>query len=405
VLRKPLVALCVLSVCLIAEAQTTVTVVQLEATLAAAHSKSDKELAQEISKLALKQRLTSARLSLLQADLPGDKSRQALLAIADESAFLELPAAEILPTAPPNRAAVKAILSRAVDFVETTVPKMPNFFATRETTRLQSLKAARDVALDSSDGLPGSFENQALRTEPFHLIDTARAIVLYRDGKEEVEAPQERKKSAKVDGLTNWGQFGPLLAVVMSDILAGKIGWLHWEHANEGPLAVFRYKIEKEKSHYTVDYCCVPSSDPKKGEFKTVPPYHGEISIDTKTGAVLRFTLETELDSKLPIKRAYVAMEYGPVQIGGASYICPIKSISLSHAVSFSFTPASIVPASPRYTRGIRVMNPPETTAINDTAFTSYHMYRADIRIVPDSPDEPAPKITPPSIPASPPNP
>jgi hypothetical protein len=120
----------------------------------------------------------------------------------------------------------------------------------------------------------------------------------------------------------------------------------------------------------------------------------------------MRFTIETELDAKLPIKRADVAMEYGPVEIGGASYICPIKSIAFSHAVSFSFTAASVVPASPRSNvNGLRVIRPPETTSINDTAFTKYHMYRYEIRIVPDNPDEAAPKVAPPSLPDTPPHP
>ena len=408
-IRKTLSALCLLSCGWIAAAQTFVTVAQLEATLAADHSKSDKDLAHEIGLLELKQRLSTARLTQLETDLPGERSRQALLAIGDESAFLELPASEILSNPPPDRAMEKAILSRAVDFVETTVPKMPNFFATREITRFQSLKPAVDVAVDSSQGLPSSsFRNEPQRIEPFRFADSSQATVLYRDGKEVVEVLEETKgkKSSDVDGLSNWGEFGPLLAVVMSDILSGKLGWLHWEQSPSGPIAVFRYQIEKDKSHYVVRYCCVPSSDPKKNDFETVPPYHGKIAIDPANGTVMRFTVETELDPKLPIRRAAVAMEYGPVEIGGASYICPIKSIAFSHAVSFSFTAASVVPPSPRSNvNGIRVIRPPETISINDTAFTKYHMYRADIRIVPDNPDESAPKVTPPSLPDTPPHP
>ena len=287
------------------------------------------------------------------------------------------------------------------------MPRMPNFFATRDTTRLQSVKAGQDVQLDTSEGMPASFRNEPIRTEPFRLIDTSQANVLFRDGKEVIEPAEDKKrKSDKVEGLTNWGEFGPLLAVVMSDILGGKLGWLHWEKAPDGPLAVFRYKIEKDNSHYVVRYCCAPSADPRKADYETVPPYHGEFAINPQTGAVRRFTIQTEPAPNLLIKRADIAMEYGPVEIGGASYICPIKSISFSHAVSLFYAPASVVPASPRsHSNGIRVFHPPEATAINDTAFTSYHMYRADIRIVPESPDKATPAITPPSLPPVPPHP
>ncbi len=401
-MRKLAVLVCLAIVAVPARASDAVTVAQLEQRLAGAHSKSDKDTAQEIGRLVLKQRLTTARLLQLQADLPGEKSRQALLAIADESAFLETPSAEILPRAAPDRATEKAILTRAIDFVATTVPKMPNFFATREISRFQSLRPARDLALDSSEGLAASsLQNEAFRTEPFRLVDTSQATVLYRDGKEVIESAEEKKeKRARIEGLSNWGEFGPLLAVVMSDILSGKIGWLRWEQTSGGPLAVFRYKIEKDKSHYTVRYCCAPSSEPKKSNIETVPGYHGEIAIDPDSGSVRRFTLETELDGKLPIKRAAVAMEYGPVEIGGASYICPAKSIAFSHAISFTFAEAEVIPASPRSRgniNGIRVLRPPEATAINDTTFTGYHVFRADMRIVPEKPADPG--VTPPSLP------
>jgi hypothetical protein len=397
VIRKPLVGLGLLSACLIAGAQNPVTVSQLETTLAAGHGKSDKDLAQQIGKLELTQRLTTARAARLQADLPGEKSRLALEAIADASAFLQPPAEEILPTAPPDRAGQKAILSRAVDFVLSTVPGMPHFFATRETTRLERVKPEREVSLDAAET-----SADASPREPFHLVDTSLVTVEYREGKELIENPDEKKKGVKDNGLTNWGEFGPLLGLVMSDILAGRIGWLHWELGADGPMAVFRYKIDR--SHYIVRYCCLPEADPKKRNVETVPPYDGEIAIDPKTGSVLRLVLETELDRKLPLKRDDVMVEYGPVQIGGVAYICPLKSVSITHEVAAANMSAGISPGRRGGSRSIHVLEPAEATAINDVAFTHYHRYRAELRLLPESPDGSAPEITPPSKPPAPPN-
>jgi hypothetical protein len=395
---KHLVALCLISFSMIAGAQNPVTVAQLEETLAADHGKSDKDLAQQIGKLVLTQRLTTAHAGQLQADLPGEKSRLALEAIADASAFLPLPAAEILPNAPPERADQKAMLSRAVDFVATTVPSMPNFFATRETTRLERVKPEREVALDTAETSADSTPK-----EPFHLVDTSLVTVEYREGKELVENPDEKKKGVKDNGLTNWGEFGPLLGLVMSDILTGRIGWLHWEQGADGPVAVFRYKIDK--SHYVVRYCCLPDPDPRKQNLETVPPYDGEIAIDPKTGSVLRLVLETELDRKLALKRDDVMVEYGPVQIGGVSYICPLKSVSITHEVSVANSMSSgIAPALRGGSKSIHIFEPAETTAINNVAFTHYHRYRAELRLLPDHPDESAPETTPPSKPPAPPN-
>jgi len=52
--------------------------------------------------MELSERLSSPRLQKIQADLPGEKSRTALLVLADASAFLQLPAAEISTTPPPT---------------------------------------------------------------------------------------------------------------------------------------------------------------------------------------------------------------------------------------------------------------------------------------------------------------
>lgn len=382
-IRGPLVGLGLLSVCLMARAQSPVTVAQLETTLAAVHGKSDKDLAQQIGKLELAQRLTTAQVARLQADLPGEKSRLALEAVADASAFLQPPAEEILPTAPPDRANQKAILSRAVDFVLSTVPSMPNFFATRETTRLERIKQEREVSLDAAET-----SGDAPPREPFHLVDTSLVTVEYREGKELIENPDEKKKGVKDNGLTNWGEFGPLLGLVMSDILAGRIGWLHWEQGADGPLAVFRYKIDK--SHYIVRYCCLPEADPRKRSVETVPPYDGEIAIDPKTGSVLRLVLETELDRTLPLKRDDVMVEYGPVQLGGVTYICPLKSVSITHEVAAASMSAGMSPGRRGASRSIHVLEPAEATAINDVAFTHYHRYRAELRLVPE--DLPNPK-------------
>lgn len=72
-----------------------VAVDQLEQTLAAAHSLQDAEVARQLSGLELTERLSTAKLDRLKAELPGEKSRQALMILADASAFLDPPATEI----------------------------------------------------------------------------------------------------------------------------------------------------------------------------------------------------------------------------------------------------------------------------------------------------------------------
>ena len=195
------------------------------------------------------------------------------------------------------------IVSRAADFAVETVSKMPDFYAARTTTRFQDMKVTYPVN-----------EPVIVAHQGFHLLDKSYATVLFRDGHEVVQTGDGKKKGSSVTvstGLTNWGVFGPLLGVVMADILKGKIGWGHWEQGPTGPLAVFRYAVAEDRSNYSVRYCCFRGEKGDMREFQAVPAYHGEIAIDPATGAVLRLVVKTDLESSLPMRRADVVVDYG----------------------------------------------------------------------------------------------
>jgi VWFA-related protein len=81
-----------------------VSVAQLEQLLEAAHGSKDNEVAQELFGIELTERMSSTRLSSWKSRLAGERSRAALVAAADRSAFLALPPADIPTTAPPDPA-------------------------------------------------------------------------------------------------------------------------------------------------------------------------------------------------------------------------------------------------------------------------------------------------------------
>jgi hypothetical protein len=167
-----------------AEAAEKVTVQQLEQAVAAAQAKPDKDAAQVIGGLALTERLTTARLEKLKAILPGEQSRQALLAVADASALFTLPGADIPPGVAPDAATQGHIMSLAADFVMATIPKLPNFLATRTTTRFQDMKVTYVFQEPTFEA------NQS-----FQFVDRISANLLYRDGQEVVET--DRSKNAR----------------------------------------------------------------------------------------------------------------------------------------------------------------------------------------------------------------
>jgi len=396
-MRKSTLLLILAAFAIRALAADPVTVEQLQQALAATHGRPDKEVAQKLRGLELTERLSEPRLESLKAALPGDASKQALLALADESAFLDLPAADTLRLAPPDLATQGKTVSRAADVVVETVSRMPDFFASRTTTRLQDMTMTTSGPLITSYGP----DQQVLVPDRgFHLVDRVSAIVTYRNGREVVEPVEGKKRGMSYTsstGLTNWGVFGPLLGVVMTDILKGKIGWSHWEQGPTGPLAVFRYAVEEDRSNYTVRYCCFRSENGDMKEFEAVPAYHGEIAIDPLSGAIHRLVVKTVLEPELPMRRIDVVVSYGPVEIGGKTYICPTKSTSISTSealVFFGFMyyvdkkgkPDDSNPFNKK--KQATTVSQPIVTAINDVVFDNYHQFRGEVRMLPSITEE-----------------
>ena len=350
-------------------AAESVTVEQLEQKLNTAHEKRDKDVAKQLSNLELTERLSSTKLAKLQAGLPGEKSRLALLVLGDASAFLPLPCAELLATPAPPADMQQQILSRASENLAAAIHKLPDFFARKTTTRFHDLKVSR-----LSSGEPVIVENQ-----PFQFIDADSVTVHYENGQEVEEAAEQQTSSTTRNGLMNRGIFGPVLRIVVNDIFKGKVKWNHWEQHATRSLAVFRYSIPRERSHYIVSSCCfgVPNAGPRR--FESTPAYHGEIAVDPATGSVYRLVLITELAPGDPISQAQIMVEYEPLKIGGNFYICPRKSVAVSTA--------TVQVRKEGYCMNADCIPPqtyhPKDTAMNDTVYDDYHVFRSESKILP----------------------
>ncbi|HTV54570.1 MAG TPA: hypothetical protein VMI06_06615, partial [Terriglobia bacterium] len=154
--------------------------------------------------------------------------------------------------------------------------------------------------------------------------------------------------------------------------------WSRWERGEEGRIAVFQYTKRGSSPFYSIADCCL------KGGivFRAAPPDHGEIDIDPQTGAILRLTLESEpgwiLEPNLhpvrPVLEAHTMIEYGPVAIGGRTYICPQRSVMIMR------------------TRPVRQVNfwdesfeiySSYETMLGDFSFTDYHKFGSESRILP----------------------
>ncbi len=368
---KFLLALLLAGTALSAFAAKRVTVEELEQVLAASHGKQDAKLAQQLSELELTERLSGARFSRLEVTLPGTESRRSLVVLADVSAFLDLPAAEIPATAPPDDAAQRQMMALTMKFTGKTISGLPNFFATRDTIRFED--TPQSYRADMS----------AIPHRPLHAVGRSSDTMLYRDGREVVDSSAEKgeKSEPAAQGLTTTGVFGPILGRVLVDAAqGGKLVWSHWESGDGGPRAVFRYTVPREKSHYQVEYCCV-FSDNGGRVFQQFSGYHGLIAIDPNNGAILRVTLEADLKPSDPLVRSDILVEYSPVEIGGKTYICPVKSVSISIAPALPLN-AFEIQLYRNMLVGQQTSREHLQIFLNDVVFTHYHLFLAEARIL-----------------------
>jgi VWFA-related protein len=377
-MRRLLLLAALFSIVIPAFAARRVTVAELRQILAAerAANKSDADSAQQLDSLELTEQLTDPTLQRITADTnTGPKTAQALLLLADSSALLAPPAAEIPATPRPDLAAQAAMIGASVKYVSGSLHHLPDFLAARVT---HSFNDAPNVI-----GQSGYVHGTQL-----HQVGTFTRQITYRNGREvldsETSAPASKDKPASGPaGLATWGEFGPILAVVLSDAMKGRVTWSRWQQSPGSQLAVFKYAVPKSASHYLVDYCCSWGSGPVGYHDK--PGYHGELYLDPATGVVHRLTLEAELTDFDVVSHASIDVRYGPVEIDGKSYICPTRGV----AVSIDRNPA------------VKVIGGEfKIKRVNEITFTGFHKFGSTARIFAGSPESQAP-LSPGAFPAA----
>jgi hypothetical protein len=371
-MRRFALLLLALGIALPAFAAKRVTVEQLEKILSAAHGQSDKKVAHELAGLELTERASYTRLTRWESAFPGPLCREALTVLADSSAFLEPPVSDIPNSDTPEPAVRQAIFAKALDYAARTLKKLPNFSATRTTQYFEDTPG-RETAMRMSAGQ--SAAKYGVGYFPLHPIGSSSTVVTYRDGTE-VSGAKLTALDATQPGreLRSTGEFGPVLAIALADASAGTATWAYWEAGPTGTEAVFRYTVPVWTSHYQVEL-------PLAGKVKKIlPAYHGEIMIDPATGDVLRISVVADLPAPDDKIESAIEVEYGTVMIGDRPYVCPVKSIALS----------KIPLAESLGTAG------PMHTELNDVAFTGYHLFRSESRILtgPDVQSEEAPAGT-----------
>ena len=158
-------------------------------------------------------------------------------------------------------------------------------------------------------------------------------------------------------------------------------------------MAVFRFQVPRDNSHYEVKWCCRQGGK-NAGELRQISGYHGEMAVDPDDGAILRLTVIADLQSgalsrskensglehNLPISVANMMVEYAPVEIGDDRFFCPVKNVSVLRA-------RMLVPGRGAFASHMELG--PEKTVLNDVTFGNYREIPEATHTLTGNPAEP----------------
>jgi hypothetical protein len=345
--------LCLFAISGPAFAAKPISVQQLDQLLTASQAKHDGQLADTLSELVLTQRMSTSRLQQWLARLHGKKSQQALIALADLSAFLDPPPEDTPINPTPSLAEQRAMIALSITYIKQTIRQLPNLFATQMTTSFQEMqpKSGR-VAGDTGLYAAGSYS----------------ANIVYRDGGEEV-LPSPAGRTKRPFGLVTSGEFG-LIGTVLEDALNSSLSWSRWEQTAQGIAAVYRYSVPADKSHYQVGLSSPRKSSKDRVVIQHFSAYTGEIAVDPHTGTIVRLLMKAMPTPDEALIKANILVEYGPLTIDGKTYVCPLRSVALSVAAQLDALAHPL--SDPQFLH----------TSLNDVTFEQYHLFHADVRIL-----------------------
>ena len=323
---------------------------------------SDAAKAAQLTGCELTQRLSERRLTSFYAIAHGRRTREQLRILADASSFLDPPPDEVIAAAPPTADEQQRMVSNVFAYLSTAIHKLPDYFARRVTTRYQ------ETAL---------FNDLGAHYQPLHKTDSATTTVRYRNGVEDTDTKSHGLKLGNPELITI-GVFGPALQGVLNAISPNRrLTWVRWEQVDAGRAAVFRATIPAGESLRYVWGCCIPDGDGDQ-PYQRYAEYHLEIAVDPSNGAIQRLSFQFALKSTMVMTRDDVLIEYEPIDIGGKTYYCPLRSVSITRARAVRIlTEWSGMP----WSESFRSYGP-YTTMLNDVAFDRYHMFRSESRIL-----------------------
>jgi hypothetical protein len=348
-----------------------ITVAQLEQVMASGHGGSDGSLAKELSGLRLTERLSNARLTRLEQGAPGKQSREQLLVVADESAFLELPAEDRIADPAPNAAAQATMLGRTAAYFKDTMQEWPNFSAIRAVIRFEGTDTLMAGGLQDDLGThmgaamlrspaapnwecPGT---PRLPSRRLDVIERATLPVIYRRGHALHAFSPGGEFACAQHGVNTADEFSEMYILIPLVTSGGKTVWSHWEESPDGKIAVFRFSA-------AVNYTGSGADEERSVDLT------GELGVNPKDGSVMRL-VEVRRWEHDSVSREYdSAVEFGAIAMAGMRLLLPMRRVAMF--MTPILKPATLNSTIEGYYRKFHLDKSPLQEYLNDVRFGEY---------------------------------
>lgn len=294
----------------------------------------DKQLAAEIRKLDLTEKLTDKVIIDLQAQGAGPKTVEALKELRDKTkdlkpthndvtsspatapdpllnggpatASVSTQSAPVIP--PPDSVRYEHILDSVKQYALNYTANLPNFICVEVTNRFVD---------------PRSVDN-------YRSVGRILARVRYKEGQESYEVYSVNGKLQDVNSMTDvggggalsTGEFASLLHSIFDPSSEASFSWEKWATLRTRRMAVFSYSIDSAHSSYHLTY-----GGEKGAQQQIITAYSGSIYADPETGEVTRIKFNAvDIPRTFPIKGTSETLDYDLVDISGNKFVLPLAA-------------------------------------------------------------------------------
>jgi hypothetical protein len=298
----------------------------------AMHQSTDKQMAAEIRKLQLTEKLTDKVIIDLQAQGAGPKAVEALKEQRDKTKDLK-PVGQDL-TSSPATAPDSTLSTGSLNTATLSSKAAPTFPPPDSVTQQKILDSMKDYATNYTSTLPNFMCVEVTRQfadrrsqEDYRSLGTILAKVGYREGEEKYEVYSVNGKytsdtdmrNLHVGGAISTGEFGSLMKEIFDPRSDAEFNWDHWATLRGRRMAVFSYSIDSGHSSWSISY--------QNDEQRIITAYQGLVYGDPDTGEVDRIKfVAVNIPKTFPVRATNEQLDYDLVDISGQKYVVPLAA-------------------------------------------------------------------------------